>query len=298
MRILLLTAFITVLLGGVCLGLGYIGFERNTVEGSGRIVTEDRSVGDVREVDLSGGNFHLVISQAAAGAEPSLKITSDDNIVEKIKTEMDGGQLEIRYDRDGIRGAWRVEPTQDILIELSVTDLSRIEVSGSGDVEADQISGKNLALDLNGSADVVLTNLDVDTLSVDVNGSADLDVDGRADTQEIEISGSGKYRAGELVSRTATIDISGSGRATVNASDSLDVDISGSGRVEYYGVPKITQDISGSGELRQLEPAQTAPTEATPAATPSAATPVATPRPSASPRALLRPAATKVATPD
>ena len=75
---------------------------------------------------------------------------------------------------------------------------------------------------------------------------------GKADSQDIDISGSGSYEALDLESKEAEIDLGGSGKASVNVLDDLDVTISGSGSVQYRGNPTVIQDIRGSGEVRKL----------------------------------------------
>lgn len=70
------------------------------------------------------------------------------------------------------------------------------------------------------------------------------------DDQDLNISGSGRYQAEQLRSKSVKIDMSGSGMASVNASEVLDIHMSGSGTLAYTGDPKqVTQDISGSAKL-------------------------------------------------
>ena len=65
---------------------------RETVTGSGKSATEEREVGPVTEVALSGiGN--LTIRQ---GDTPGLTVTADDNILPLIETETSGKKLTIR----------------------------------------------------------------------------------------------------------------------------------------------------------------------------------------------------------
>ncbi len=72
---------------------------------------------------------------------------------------------------------------------------------------------------------------------------------GEADEQEIDISGSGDYRAEGLDSKLVKIGVSGAGSAIVNASEELDANVSGAGSVEYVGDPTVEQDVSGAGRV-------------------------------------------------
>lgn len=275
MRIVLITALITVVLGGACAGVAIYALDQNKIEGSGTIITEDRDVANVRAIDMEGGNYRVVVTR---GSQESLSITSDDNIVDELTTEIDGETLEIFWgDGNGI-SAWRVDPTEDVLIELTLPELVSIDMSGSSNIEATGVTGDALSVSIAGSGDVTLIDLAVDTLSIDIEGSGDIDADGTATNQQIDIDGSGRIHAETLAGRTARVDVSGSGDITLNVSDTLDVEINGSGTVEYFGDPQVTEDISGSGDLVPLGDAPTGDEpEASPAATP-AATPRATPR--------------------
>ncbi len=293
MRILFITAAVTVLIGGLCVAGGIYAYNENTVKGSGRIETEDRPVAGIREIDLEGGYYRVVVTQ---GSDESLSVTSDDNILAELTTEMDGDVLEISWgDGDGL-GVWRVEPTDEVLLELTVTNLQSIDISGSSDLEADRLQGDTLVVDLAGSGDVTLRELDVLSALFAIEGSGDIDADGEAPTQEIDIDGSGRVRAGDLASETVRVDIDGSGDVTVRASETLDVAIDGSGDVQYYGNPDLTEDVSGSGNIIPLDAESTendtATPVASPAATPEAATPRVTVSGAGTPRAARQPTAT------
>lgn len=299
MRILFITAFVTVLIGGLCVAGGIYAYNENTLKGSGTIVTEDRPISGVRAIDMEGGHYRVVVTQ---GSEETLTVTSDDNLVAELTTEVDGDVLEISWGDGDAFGAWRVEPTEEVLLELTVTGLDAIDLSGSSELTADRLSGDGLLVEIAGSGDVGLTALAVDSLIIDIDGSGDVEADGAATSQEIEVDGSGRVRTGALATGSTRVDVSGSGDVTVRAAQTLDVAISGSGTVEYFGNPTITQDISGSGDLIPLgdDPATTTDT-ATPVASPEA-----TPRAAATPRASVSGAgtpraarpATATATPD
>ena len=88
-----------------------------------------------------------------------------------------------------------------------------IAISGSGDITANDINVKNLALEISGSGDFKAT--------------------GAAQTFKVDISGSGEIRTTGLKTKEANISISGSGSAEIWVTDSLKARISGSGKVRY-----------------------------------------------------------------
>jgi hypothetical protein len=76
-------------------------------------------------------------------------------------------------------------------------------------------------------------------------------MEGKADKQTVEISGTGTYLAENLKSTEVDIDVAGAGSAIVNAKENLDAEISGVGSVEYVGDPRIHQTISGAGQVSE-----------------------------------------------
>jgi hypothetical protein len=193
----------------------------NTSE-SGSITSEQRDVSGFEEVELRGmGN--LSIRQADS---ESLTVEAEEDVLPKIKTKVKNNRLII-----GPKRNTTINTTEPIDYELTVENLSALEVSGSGDVEAEGIS--------------------TDELAVTISGTGDVEISGEADSQNVDVSGSGDYQAEGLESREASVDVGGSGSATVNVSDELDAEVSGSGSIEYIGEPTVRQDVSGAGEVSE-----------------------------------------------
>jgi len=195
----------------------------NAINGSGKIVTQSRAVSGISSVSLSGSG-QVLIEQ---GDSESLTVTTDDNLMQYIKTEVRGNALDLGF-TDPLTN---VQPTNDIVFTLKVKKLEGLEISGSGKADV-----KRLAQD---------------RLQVRISGSGDVSGQGTAQDLELRISGSGSYRGQDIKSQRATVGVSGSGNAVVSASDTLKADVSGSGTIEYIGDPQVSQNISGSGSVRR-----------------------------------------------
>jgi len=192
----------------------------SVVNGSGQTKSETRAVSGFTGIELSGIG-EVTIEQGDAEA---LTIEADDNVLPALTSEVEGSVLRL-----GTKPRTRVQTRNPIRYRVTVEDLTRIDLSGSGTVSG--------------------VGLKATTLEVDISGSGTMNLAGTADQQEVEVSGSGQYEAAQLASRSVSIEISGSGKATVAAAEQLRVDISGSGTVTYSGDPAIDQSISGSGRL-------------------------------------------------
>ena len=225
-----------------CEGADFV-FNSVSVHGSGKVISENRSIRGIHEVELSGvGELNL-----HQGKEESLTVEAEDNLMPRIRTDVEGGRLRI-----GVERGFSLRPTTTIRYTLVVRDLTSLELSGSGKVVSGALRCSNLAVHLPGSGEIQIDQLDADNLDVGISGSGDIRIPGRVNHQTVRISGSGHYDGKELDSQSTEISISGSGDSTLWARDSLTAHISGSGDVAYYGSPRVSKSISGSGEVRSL----------------------------------------------
>ena len=204
-------------------GVGIGACVINAVSGSGNITTELRTVPSFSNVSLSGSG-QVILEQT--GTE-SLTVTTDDNLLPYIRTEVKGNTLELGF-KDLMTN---LRPTHDIVFKLTVKTLEGLDISGSGRVDA--------------------KGLNPGPLTIGISGSGEVSAEGTVDDLGLTISGSGNYRGEHMRSKRATIGISGSGGALVAASEQLKADVSGSGSIEYVGDPQVSQHTSGSGSVRK-----------------------------------------------
>jgi hypothetical protein len=198
-----------------------VGCATKQGRGSGNVTRETRSVSGFSEVALSGiGN--LAIKQT--GSE-SLAIEAEDNVLPHIQTSVKNNRLTIELDSTTPMLA------KSINYELTVKDLSALQLQGVANIDASDIS--------------------TDRLNVSTSSTGDLKIAGEANSQAVDVSGAGSYRAQDLATKKATVNVSGPGEAVVNVSDELSAKISGAGSVEYIGNPTVSQNITGPGTVRR-----------------------------------------------
>lgn len=192
---------------------------RPGVEGSGDVITESREVSGFNEIVL-GGTGRVVVD--VTGTE-SLTIEAEDNIMPLLETRVRDGRLRLETTRS-------ISPTVEIVYTITAATLEGFVISGSGIVEADAIDGTDFRVDISGSGDV------------DAGGTL-------SGLLSISISGSGQFDGESLTAPEGRVDVSGSGNAVVNITDELEVSVSGSGDVEYLGAPSVDSEVSGSGAV-------------------------------------------------
>ena len=210
-------------------------------DGSGDVITKDATLkGSFNKVALKGSG-NIFVTQ---GDSESLKIETDDNLMDKILYEVEGSTLLI-----GTKS--NISPTK-LNFYVTLKDAEGFKVTGSGDVKLQNtIRADKLALVIQGSGDVK-GEVDCTNLKCEVSGSGDIEVSGKADNTKIEISGSGDVDAGDLKTNWCEIGIFGSGDCMVDVKDELYVDIFGSGDVVYAGDPPTKEiDVKGSGDVKR-----------------------------------------------
>lgn len=183
----------------------------DTLVGSGSIVTEQRTVTGFDRISLEGVG-RVIIDQT--GSE-SLTITTDDNLIPHLTSEVRNGQLII-----GVTGNTSLDPTDDIVFRLTVNSLDEIDVSGVGTID--------------------VTGLASSSLRTIITGVATMTVGGTTDTQHITITGVATYLAENLQSRVATLDGTGVLTVVVRATERLDGNVCGVGSIEYFGNPAVS----------------------------------------------------------
>ena len=209
----------------------------NTVKGSRDIAVKEFETGQFSILNFSGIG-KIIIEQ---GDEESLKVEAESNVLNAISVTSSANRLSI-----GLKRGFRVIPTKEVLLYLKVKDLSKIDLSGAGIIECDNLQAGSFSIDSSGLGSIKI-NIFADSLQTNISGAGKVEMSGKVNNQQISISGVGSYFAKDLESKNCAVNISGAGKAVVNVIETLDVKMSGFGSVEYSGSPSITQNISGVG---------------------------------------------------
>ncbi len=220
-----LVASLAFVLGGVAVALLYHfdvfeGSTSSTSHGSGVPATQARDVAAFSSVDLAGSN-NVVIR---VGDEQSVVVRADDNLLERVTTDVRSGQLVIA----NTPGSFTTESPMSV--EISVPTIDALTLSGSGNIVVDGIEAESLVVTLPGSG----------TLT----GS------GTAAQLDVTVDGSGTVQFTQLVANDVQAAVGGSGSIFVTATNSLDASVSGSGAILYAGNPQdVTKNVTGMGAI-------------------------------------------------
>ena len=221
LRNLIPTVTLLVLLGTTSAMADWFNFNARGIKGSGDLITEEREVESFSRIESSGAADIYV----TVGEKLSVKITFDDNLVELIETKTRGKTLKIGCEENyRSRHACR--------IDITVPELERVYLRGSGDV--------------------LVERLDAEYFEFKLAGSGSLVAEGSTDELELRLSGSGDIDTRDLIAKEAYATLSGSGDIKIHAEESFDGSLSGSGDIAIYGNPSdYSRSVSGSGSIRK-----------------------------------------------
>lgn len=192
---------------------------QDTIEGSGSSISEIRNVTEFTKVS-SEGVFEVTVTH---GNSQSAEITADDNIIQRLKTEVVDNELRLYLD-----------------------DRNYKDISLKANIVAERINSiKNT-----GIGDFVISNVDENgNFNISNSGTGNISITGNAESLTLENVGDGKFNGFEFIVLNCSAKIIGSGDCEVHPISTLNVDIEGSGDVYYKGTPAIEANIAGSGKV-------------------------------------------------
>lgn len=208
------------------------------VFGSGKATTEKRDVTGFHAIELSVGSADLDVRK---GDTASLELTWDDNLVPLVRTSVVNGVLKIAVEGN-------TSSAQAAMIHIIVPKVSKVSVTGAGNISIEELSGPLAELSIAGSSDIAAT-VNADNFAIAITGSGIITASGTSPDVAIAISGSGYVDTSAIRADAVKIDIVGGGTVVVHSEKQLDVSIAGSGDISYSGKPQVKQTIAGSGSV-------------------------------------------------
>ena len=137
-------------------------------EGSGNLVTETRELGSFTEIELSGAvKLDLVVDAAAA---QSVTVTYDDNIIDRVVTEVRGDTLVVE-----LTGSVSLTGSADRHVAVTIHELRGLDVSGASTIDATGTVA-SYRLDASGASKTLLRELLATDVAIDVSGASSVEL--------------------------------------------------------------------------------------------------------------------------
>lgn len=213
------------------------------IKGNGNVVTIERQTGDYDGIAIGG--FYEV--ELVDGAEGKITMTGEDNILEYIETEINGGTLTIKS-----RNNTQLRPSlgKKVFISVPVEEIDAVRLSGSGTLRSSAaLKSDDFKVHTSGSRNAELS-VEANAVTVISSGSSNIALTGTAESLDITASGSSNLNAFELIADRVDIRSSGSSNMRITANKSMESRSSGSSNIMYRGNPnKIHNKSSGSSKI-------------------------------------------------
>ena len=208
---------------------------RETIYGSGNVVTDDREIDDFTGLKVSSG-IDVIIRQ---GKEVSLELEADDNLHDAIITRVVDNTLRI-YTEKNIRRA------RSKKVYLVYTDINSIRISSAGDVKGENtLETEHLDIDLSSAGDLDL-EVEAEKITCDISSSGDARLSGKADILRASLSSAGDLYAYDLRTRKADVSCSSAGDARVYATEEFNLRSSSAGSIYYKGSGQVVNSHTSS----------------------------------------------------
>lgn len=234
------------------------GVITNALVGSGVSKAETRELADFTEVDV--GNS--VTLDLTVGEATSLEITTDDNLLPHVITNVENGRLKISVDTS-------YSTKIGVKVKASTPDLKAMQAGGATTSTVTGVKGEDFRLDLSGASKNTLSgtadqfHLTVGGAStchfqgtgkqmeLHVSGASKCDASGETERLVVECSGSSTVKAAELVAQTVDATTQGASKASVHVLQELKANASGASTIHYSGSPaKANKAPSGASSIQ------------------------------------------------
>jgi hypothetical protein len=197
-------------------------------------------LGEFQEISSTGPQdleikFGDTYSVRADGAVGSLEVVVED------------GELIVRP-RDGF--GWNLQGLGATKVFVTLPQLNRIALTGSGNVSIDQVKGERFTGVIEGFAgDLKIDGIDVDQAEFTINGPGEITAAGTARALRMTVNGPGEVHGGELQSQTAVIAVRGPGDVELTVQEHADVSVEGPGEVDIDGPARCSISTAGPGSV-------------------------------------------------
>jgi hypothetical protein len=179
-------------------------------EPAGPVASKEVTIYPFSKLD-AGGAFDITIR---LGDAPKLTFTAEERVLPYLEAYLQGDHLELAT-------TGQFSTSEPLKVDLVVTSLTAIDLSGACKLVFEDVAGVRLQLDVSGAANVKLAGT-VGRLEVDASGAANVRCH--------------KLRATEVQAR-----VSGAANVRAYADTTVKVDASGAAKFELEGSPSQRQ---------------------------------------------------------
>ena len=221
------------------------------VVASGKIVSKEiKGIAGFKEIQTNS-SVSVIYHNAA---DTRIVVNASDNVIPYIEVVKKGSRLEVGLKKNI---NVRVKNSRaDLKVNVYGPEVSAFTVKGSGDIRiATDLKADRLALGVSGSGDIDAYNLSAGEVALGVTGSGDIDVRNVSGKKiALGVTGSGDIECKAVSGDVVALGVTGSGDVKVSsvATDELACGVSGSGDIVVAAgtVGSANYGVTGSGDIK------------------------------------------------
>ena len=213
------------------------------VNGKGDVVVQTYALSGFTKIDHGTKGDIIIVKDDHQYVE----VSSQQNIIDILKVEVDGSTLKIRTENAKSIGKY-----EELKFYVHMPVVEDIQIGGAGTVTGgDSLTGDKFTCKVSSNGSIVLTGLHVSYTEIIIAGSGSVKLTGHADKSDMGVGSNGHVECFGLSSDETSVQLKGAGSIETLTNVKLTVLISGNGGVYYKGNPVISSTITGNGVLLQ-----------------------------------------------
>ena len=202
--------------------------------------TEDREVPDFDAVQVASG----IHANVEIGPRRPVRIEAEDEVLRLVETRVENGELQIGFKP---HTSWQGD--RRVTVTIQTPQLRGVAASGGSIVRATFSRSNDADIEASGGSEIRARGVDAGRLSMSGSGGSKLNVQGRADTLRLEMSGGTQLHGQDLSVKDAEVHASGGSTGELRASGTLRGNLSGGSELHVRGAPRTKVATSGGSSV-------------------------------------------------
>jgi len=215
----------------------------DSISGDGKVVKETRDVSEFSGIKVGSG-IDVFLTQ---GEPQSVVVEADENLLEWIRTEVNGDVLHIFTDKT-------IRIAKHKNVHITCKTLNQLDISSAGDITGmNRFKTGNLKIDMSSAGDLKF-EVDADEIDISLSSAGNADLNGTTNKLRADLSSAGDLNAFELEAKVGDISVSSAGNARVYVTEEASFRSSSAGSIHYKGEPKIKNiSTSSAGSVNKKD---------------------------------------------
>src|SRR5438309_2891521 len=202
--------------------------------------SQDRDVPAFDSIHVASG----IRASVSVGPRKPLQVEADEDVLPLVETHVENGTLHI-----GFKPHTRLRGTGEVIVTAQTPELHAVATSGGAIVRASLTKADESALTADGGGEIRARGVDARTLVAKASGGSVLQVAGRAENVELNLSGGSHFDGPQLEARDVEVHGSGGAVAELRASGNVRGGLSGGSEMHLRGGARASVATSGGSEV-------------------------------------------------